>query len=257
MKRSHLSGQIGLMLLVVMGVVVSLVLSVAARSFTDVTLSRREKESNAAFSIAETGVEEALLALGQGNTGASGSFSDVTNTIVGNYDVNVTSSYDLYLNEGESAQIDLSGTPSNIALHWVKPGEKPGTCAEGSGSAPAAVEVSLIDGSNKVTRWYYNAYGCDLSSSNKFANSFVGTLGDFTSKILVTLSGGEKYLRVKPIYNGATINVTGTGLTSQLYVIQAKAQGQEARTDIEVKRSLEAPGSVFDYALFSGTTIIK
>lgn len=258
MLRDNKSGQIGLVLLVVMGVVVSLVLSVATRSFSDITLSRKEKESNAAFSIAESGVEAALLELSRGASSGSGTIPDATNTIIGDYNINVTSSYDLYVNEGETAQIDLSGSPTNVMVHWAKSQEVPGgLCTEGSGNAPAAVELAIFDAGGRVLRSYYNAYGCNLNSVNHFSSSSDGTLGSFTSRAAVSLAGGEQYLRIKPIYNGTTINVSGSGLASQLYLIQSKAAGEDVRTDIEVKRSLAAPGSVFDFAIFSNTSIIK
>lgn len=244
------------MLLVVTGVVVSLVLSVASRSFVDVTLSRREKENSEAFAIAESGVEQALLRISEGVLSGA-LLTDAANLVTGRYEINETSSYEMYLEEGGSAQIDLAGTPSNVEVRWTKGTEDPGTCVEGSGTAPAAVELVVIEGDDTATRSYYNAAGCDLSGNNNFGVALPGDNG-FESRVVVSLSGGEKYLRIKPIYHGSTVNVTGSNLVSQLYLIQSQAgTEQEVRTDIEVKRSLAAPGSIFDYALFSKSTILK
>jgi len=60
MQNKFPKGQVGLLLLVVMGIVVALVMSVASRSLSDTVLSRQERESSAAFAVAETGVERAL-----------------------------------------------------------------------------------------------------------------------------------------------------------------------------------------------------
>jgi hypothetical protein len=46
-------------------------------------------------------------------------------------------------------------------------------------------------------------------------------------------------------------------MSTQLYLIQARAAGGDAQKEIEVRRGLDAPGAVFDFALFSGTTIVK
>lgn len=252
MEKMYRHGQVGLMLLVVMGIVISLVLSVASRSLSDISLSRQERENSSTFSLAESGVEQALSSLAEG----SYEISDVsTGQITGNYTIARTNSFDMYVKEGETAQIDLSGSPSNISVSWVKTGENPGTCTEGSGTAPAAIEVVLINAANQATRSYYNASGCNLTGVNGFANASAGTGGFGSAQAIV--AGANVLMRIKPIYNGTTVNVTGTNLTSQLYLIQSEASGGDARTDIEVKRTLDAAGSIFDYALFSGTTIIK
>lgn len=253
----HRSGQVGLLLLVVMGIVISLVLSVAARSLSDIALSRQERENSASFAIAESGVEQALLQLSENpETVTGGGLSGIVDFVDGSYTVGALNSYDLYVKEGETAEIDLTGTPNSVVVSWVKSGEAPGTCTEGSGSAPAALEIALIDASNTVTRAYYNAAGCDLSGTNGFASADTGT-GGFGSSVPIVNAASYEYLRIKPLYNGTTVNVSGNGLVSQLYLIRSKAYGGDVRTDIEAKRSLEAAGSVFDYALFSGTTIIK
>lgn len=254
--RKNSPGQVGLMLLVVMGVVISLVLSIASRSLTDTVLSRQEKENVETFAIAESGVEQALLELSEQSGVTSGNLADSAGLVTGNFEILETASYDLYVKEGEVAQIDLSGSPSNVVVRWIRQGETPGTCAEGSGNAPAALEIVLINSSNVATRYYYNANGCNLSGSNYFANASAGSNGYASSQTIAVVAAHE-VMRIKPLYNGATINVTGNNLASQLYLIQATAEGGDAQTDIEVKRSLDTAGSIFDYALFSDTTIIK
>ena len=89
-------GQVGLLLLVVLGLVISVVLSIAARSLSDVVLSRQEKENNAAFAVAEQGVEAALLAITEENVPAgSVSISDVAGLVGGEYAVTGVESFDL------------------------------------------------------------------------------------------------------------------------------------------------------------------
>src|SRR3989344_1551249 len=58
-------GQVGLTILLVMGVLISLSLSIASRTLGDLVLSRQEKEGSEAFHLAEQGVEEALNAIRQ------------------------------------------------------------------------------------------------------------------------------------------------------------------------------------------------
>jgi hypothetical protein len=68
---------------------------------------------------------------------------------------------------------------------------------------------------------------------------------------------GTNVVRIKPIYAGATLTVSGTGLKDQLYLIQSSATGGDAKKAIEVKRGLDAPPSIFDFAVFTAGTVAK
>jgi hypothetical protein len=165
----------------------------------------------------------------------------------------------MYVKEGETAQIDLSGSENSVTISWVKSGERPsGNCSqEGSGLVPASLEVTLISSSNIATRSYYNAYQCDLNSRNHFTNATNSGSGGFGSLQTIAIPASAVSMRIKPLYNGTTIKVAGNGLTSQLYLITSNAEGGDSRTDIEARRSLNGAGAIFDYAVFSNSTIIK
>lgn len=246
------------MLLVVIGLVIGLILSIASRSLSDTAMSRQGKENNTTFSVAENGIETALKLLSEGVVPGSTAISDSTGLITGNFEVE-TSSFELFVDEGETAQVDLTGQNGDVTVSWVLPAhnENPGTCAEGSGNAPASLEIALFSTGNVVSRSYFNSNTCDLSGSNGFTNAGPGSNG-YLSERVISVSG-KSFMRLKPIYHGATMKVTGSAaiLGSQLYLIQSVAEGGDAQKEIEVKRSLEVPGSVFDYVLFSGSVITK
>lgn len=259
MKNSYRSGQIGLLLLVIMGIVVALVMSVASRSLSDTVLSRQERESSAAFSVAETGVESALNALRTGSIPQgvvtlpeSGGF------ITGEYAVTSSTSFGLFVREGESAHLDLSTFVPTLNIAWTKKAdntENIASCTEGSGLAPAGIEITALSGTS-ATRSYYNPAGCN-PGSNGFDTSVDGG-SEYRSMISgYVVPPGTTMLRIKPIYNGATVSVSGVGLGSQLYLIQSKAEGGDVRKEIEVRRGLDAPPSVFDFAVFAAGTIVK
>lgn len=254
-------GQIGLLLLLIMGVVVALVMSVASRSLADTVLSRQERESSAAFAVAETGVEKALNELRQGSV-PSGviTLNDTSGLVSGKYAVSATSTYGLYLREGETANLDLTGfVGPNLSILWTKKSDRSenlSCVSEGSGSAPAALEVTAISSlDNTAKRSYYNPAGCSLPG-NGFSTSVSGGT-EYLSSITYSVPANTTSLRLKPIYAGATIGVNGVGLQTQLYLIQASAEGGDAQKEIEVRRGLDAPPSILDYALFSGGTIVK
>jgi Tfp pilus assembly protein PilX len=260
MSNKIYGGQVGLLLLVVMGVIVALVMSIASRSLSDTVVSRQEKESSAAFSVAETGVEKAMSALQEnGGQAVTGDLSGLSSTVTGNFAVTPTTSYGLFVREGEVAHLDLSTYVPTLTITWtrkVDKAENPSTCAEGTGLSPAAIEISAINGSN-VSRSYYNPAGCN-PGSNGFLNTAVDGGSEYRSMILsYSVPAGTTILRIKPIYAGATIAVSGSGLKDQLYLIQAKASGGDAQKEIEVRRGLDAAPSIFDFAVFSATTIVK
>ncbi len=236
-----------------MGVVVALVLSVASRSLSDTVLSRQEREGGAVFSVAETGVEKALNALrtnlqSVGNT----TITDSSGLITGNFAAVSTSTYTLLVKELDVAQLDLTGFSGNLAISWTKKGNASET------NIPAAIEVIAINpATSTVVRSYYNPYNV-TPEDNKFEASSDGG-ADYVSTIsynVLAKAPGSTILRIRPIYAGATLSVAGLS-TPQLYVIQSSASGGDAQKDIQVKRGLDAPPSVFDFAVFAGGTIIK
>lgn len=257
MQIKNRNGQIGLILLVIMGLVVGIALSLASRSLSDTVLSRQESESSKAFRLAETGIEQALNAL-RNNEILSNAALSGGDAYSGSVNVAGQTTYDLYVKEGEQAHLDVTSFSGALNISWTKYGdtrENPGTCNEGSGNAPAAIEVLTISTTNTASFAYYNPAGCGLG--NSFEDSNPGGNDPYASEISVMIPAGSKYVRIRPIYADATIEVSGTNLSTQLYLIQSKASGGDARKEIEVKRGLSAPASVFDYALFSGSTIVK
>lgn len=261
MQNKVYQGQVGLVLLVIMGVVVALVMSVASRSLSDTVLSRQEKESSAAFAVAEAGVESAMNALRNPPGGTiTGNLGGIAESVTGEYTVTPSTNYDLYVREGEVAYLDVPAGVTTLTISWTKkadPTENIAGCAEGSGLAPAAIEVTSIS-ATKVVRSYYNPASCN-PGSNGFAGSSDGGSVYRSTVNAYSVPAGTTKVRIKPIYTGATILVSGAGspLGDQLYLIKSKASGGDAQKEIEVKRGLDGPPSIFDFAVFSAGTIVK
>ncbi len=261
MKRNK--GQVGLLIIIVVGVLVALIMSVASGALNDVMLSRQAEEGGTAFHVAEQGVEEALNLIRQnanlgGNSSYQGSVS--FDNFSGSYSVKQKPGLDIYVKEGDVVEVDLSSyTDDNLTIEWVKKDKKDEDVAclgEGSGQAPAALEVIELLKSGDVSRAYFNAAGCDLSANNGFANATIIS-GEFKSRLDLTGMTNVSRLRIKPIYNGVTIGLVGISLPSQVYIIHSKAEGGDVDKEIEVKRSRDRASSIFDFALFTGGTIVK
>ncbi|MFH2085838.1 MAG: hypothetical protein ABII21_03595 [bacterium] len=251
MRSEVRGGQVGLMLLVIIGVVVALVMSVASRSLSDTVLSRQERESSVAFSLAETGIENALNDLRKNEVSPGVvELSGMSGFVTGNYTVKNEASYALYVKEGETAHLDLGGFSGTLSIYWTKKGDV------SENITPAAVELNAVNtGANVVMRSYYNPYN-SVPEDNKFSTSSSGG-SEYLSLVEYDVPVGAAYLRIRPVYAGATLMVTGSNLLTQLYLIQSSAAGGDAQKEIEVKRGLDAPPSVFDYAIFSAGAISK
>lgn len=257
MQQKQPSGQIGLILLVIMGLVVGIALSLASRSLSDTVLSRQESESSKAFRLAETGIEQALNALRTGETLENVSL-DGGAAFSGLVNVNSQSGYGLYVKEGEQAYLDTNNFSGQLTIFWTKSNdnrENPATCSEGSGNSPAAIEVITTAAAGTASFAYFNAASCSLG--NNFADSVSAGSNPYVSTTSINVPASTVSVRIRPIYADASIEVSGTNLGTQLYLIQSKAEGGDASKAIEVKRGLAAPASVFDYALFSGGNIVK
>lgn len=259
MQKRWLDGQIGLLLLVIMGIVIALVMSVASRSLSDTVLSRQERESSAAFSIAETGVENAMNALRSPGPGViAGNLSGLDNFVTGTYMVADLKSYSLFVREGETAHLDTTDFSGILTISWTRKTDKSEnitTCTEGSNAAPAAIEISEINATG-VKHSYYNPAGCS-PQNNGFDSSTIDGGDVYRSSIQYLVPANTVAVRIKPIYAGAMIAVVGENLKTQLHLINSQAAGGDAKKEIEVKRGLDAPASIFDYAIFAGGTIIK
>lgn len=259
------SGQVGLMLLVIMGLVVGLVMSIASRSLFDTVLTRQERENTAAFTLAESGVEQALSELSQGTSNSNWTTiegTDLSGIYQANYAVDLLSSFEMSVHEGEGIEIDLATFPSaSLTVDWTRNGsasENPacsGTGSEGSELTPAAMGVTIIGTGGVTRRAYYNPANCTISG-NGFAASNASSQVEYRSSQIVSKQAGDQVMRLTPIYNNATIRVTGVGLTDAMFRVASVATGGDSQKEIEVKRSRDAAGSVFDFAVFSGGTIV-
>ena len=261
MRRDD-SGQVGLILIVIMGALIALSMSVASRTVSDLLLSRQESESSSVFNVAETGVEEALNRLRSEGDSMTGSITGTVGDDVfasGEYEASESYGLGFFIEEGEVIEVDLDGyTGTDIDLFWtLKNDDENVACVgEGSGNAPAGVEVIQVASDYTISHDYYNPYNC-----NPGGNNFDGSAGDggnFRSRIVVSLIPSASIIRVRPIYSGTTIEVSGdSSLSSQSFVVRSYAEGGDARNDIEVKRSNLKADGIFDYALFSSISIVK
>lgn len=238
MKNSK-SGQVALIILLIMVVILTIGLSLISHSVIDVSISKDEEEAIRAFSAAEAGIEEALKQadLGTWTPGASPVGGIEPSITVSEIDNNITRE----LAEGEMMNIHLAGgTATSVDISW---------------DPDAALELTVFKDDDTVQRGAvasgggtcYSGFDTHNDKSANIPDDFLG--GD------LTLTNGE-LLRIRVLCNNTTVTVAGAGLPTQQYDIDSRAAAggeEESKVSaIEVSRTVPELPSIFDYVLFSG-----
>jgi len=270
-----------------MSVVLVVVLSIVARSITDVAVSSREEEGVRAFSAAEAGIEQALFI----GADASGVLSNA------NFSATVTEkgrsetvfNYPTALFSGESATfwfVDHNADKavscgsgmncfngSQIKICWGTPSASTGGTGHSSGgNQNPAIEISVVyknAGNYLIYRDTADSY------ARTPANNFSAPTGksctidgeaylsyktiDFASVGVPYTGNSLQYAKVRFFYNTTEahkvgIDVSGSGSTLPLQGTKIDSVGQagDANRKVEVFQTIgETPG-IFDNVLFSG-----
>lgn len=248
-------GQIGVIILLIMAVLLTVGLTLAANSNKDLVISQQEEESGRVFNAAEAGIEKALSSdLAFSAESATGTLDSIDNVGV-NYDINKLRTLQTRLLEGMSINIDLTGAGAgrNLVVDWSKE-DNCGT------QDPASLIISIFaDDAGTLKVRHLTAGACNRSDGFDLGTS--GNYDSYRRRISIPLAAGDQFARIKTLYNDTHIRVGGGGWTLpvQGFAIRSEAKnelGNETRA-VEVTRSLPGAPAVMDYALVSGTDISK
>lgn len=286
MVKKNNSGQALLIVLLSMAVILTVVLSIFARSVTDVSISTKDEDSLRAFSAAEAGVEKALIV---------GSSIDSTELGDASYSASVASFaegkqsfiYPTSLFSGESATIWFVAHDDNgdFVCSVAKPCFKSNTlkvCWGKQGIDPA-IEVSVFytptpgDYSTaKVAR-----IAIDPNSTRRLENKFVAdgdgtcTIGDVTypffrwlnfSNMGISNATTENVLQfatIRMLYNtdsSSPLAVSGSAgslFPSQGLEIESSGASGDANRKINVFKFFSESADVFQFGAFSFGSIVK
>lgn len=245
------SGQVGLVVLLVMTALLSVGISAVSRSTSDLKVTRQEAEATQVFNAAEAGIEEGLAKL-ETSDYDPGELT-VGGDIEVDYEINQVNDLEISLFQGTVVYLDTNsaGNGDSLRIQWARDED----C---SSNAAAVVVVIYNSVAGTVRREGYTR--CDRSDG--FVNVGAGSGGYFAA-VSIPLIAGDDIVRVRPYYNDTTVYAQAGGggwsMPTQYYQVRAAAQRQEgAETKvIEVRKSLPTLPSVFDFAILSGTTIIK
>lgn len=251
-KPNAQSGQVAVVVLLIMVVLLTIGLSLASRTTQEVFLSQQQSETARVFNAAESGVEEALsqdFASGQSEGSLVVDGVDVT------YTVDTQNILDTLITEGMSAHIDLAGYAGNVVIDWAQEA----ACAD-----RASFVATIFYDDAGTLRAQHISFGPPTTCVNHNDNFLQGsTLGGtpYFHRYTITaanLPANAQFMRLKPVYADADVLVSGgVGFPSQHNTIRSTASysGGDEQRSIEVSRSLPAAPAFMDYALYSGGSI--
>jgi len=287
-------GQALLIILLSMAVILVIVLSILSRSITDVTITSREEEALRAFSAAEAGIEQALVAGPMSGTFDAASFdaqvsqvAEGSNTFVSPLDVVAGDTATVwFVAHADDGSLECSAakpcfTGGTMRICWGRPGTPT------DGVTTPALEASILYaatpgdvGSIQVARATFDP-NTSRRSNNSFAAPDAGGCTiesesyafkkDLTLASLGIPAGvygtqdGLQLARMRFLYNtdgaqtfGADVNFPGNGvLPSQGKRVESTGIAGEATRKVEVYDLFADLPAPFDSVLFTPGGITK
>lgn len=289
------AGQALLIVVLSLAVVLTIVLSILARSVTDIKISSGSEEALRAFSAAEAGIEQALIAGSIGTTQLGDATFTASVTEIGEGSTNFVNPTPLFSGEtslfwfvahDEDGNLvcDLSNncfTGNQVKVCWGKDG------TSGSSSQTPALEAAIVYASNpgiysslKIVRAALDPYS-GRRSTNKFSAPDAGncTLGteNFAFQKTLNLSSlgipassygvanGLQFLVVRILYNedeshtvGVSVGFPGNSLLpAQGTLVESTGSSGEANRKINVFQGFGELPLPFGTVVFSPTGITK
>ncbi len=249
-KDIRSSGQVALVMVLIMTVVSAVVVSVAGRVTTETRIQQLSKESSDAFLTAQSGLEEAISRQESLNTTLVGEDRSYKVTLENKGQDGLLTDR---VSSGSSIDIVLNGSAAlqGIKIYW-----------KSTTSSPSALFVSKISDNQIIDMAY------DTTGENGFTRVTAnGTLNgvEFTNVTdQISLDPTIKRVRVS-VYGGpAILGFQPIGDILPVQIVSYKSEGtvgvgsQTVRYGLnyEESRDKRTP-EVFDYALFSFGSIIQ
>ena len=255
-QTKHPSGQIAIIILLIMVVLLTVGLSLASRTTQELFLSQQESESARVFNAAEVGLEDALSQNFDEISGERILNPTTVSQVTTQTTINSNNTLETKIVEGSAVHIDLSGyLGSTMTVEWARETD----------CTAASVLVSIYYDDAGTTKVVHEALGstnggslCESSSEFTpiFGNNNPNSPYTFSSD--VSLPTAPLFARVRAVYNDTSIRVSGgNNFPTQFFTIRSEANtdvGEESRT-VEVGRTLSGAPSFMDYSIYSGNNI--
>ncbi len=281
MKQTMKSnGQVVLITLLVLTIATTVALSLIARTTTDTTITSQVQESSRAFSAAEAGIEEALKS-GVSNTSVltPGVSYNVTvmpiNSAAGIYEFPTkvlrgsTATLWLVSHDATNMAIEDPSNPNRYKNSSID------ICWNTDATTIPALAVTLLykksDGTYRVAKAAFDP-DSTRAQSDKFTSAYTaggcGTNTGTDYRITLTfntlginpLVDTLMELRIRPVYNDATIAIDAGGTELPLQGNKIESTGTTTtgmNRKIVVYQQYRSPSTIFDAALYSEGTLTQ
>ncbi len=273
MVKNPNSGQMLLVVVLTMIVALTVGLSVASRTVTNLKLSRQNDESERAFQAAEAGVQQVLQsgsALNNPNfqnnaTYNIGSVSHLNGASIGlngGEIVDQDSGLDVWLsNYPDFSSTMGNGSAASITLYWGTDNQT--TCNTGGlSNVKSALEIAILSGNKLNPTFTKNLY--EANTCGRIAGALAPTGGNVTPSgtsvhyqnyVTFTVTNGL-IMKVIPIYNSSKIfaisNTGGVTFPPQGTLVQATGTAGDTVRKITYFASYpQIPVEMFPYALIT------
>jgi Tfp pilus assembly protein PilX len=258
------SGQIGLIIILIMVVILTIGLSVASRSTDDLEITSQSETSTRVFNAAESEIENALSAIykyeneGVALTNPPESISD--EGVKSKYSINLTDSLETNLIQGRSAEIRLVGaTSGNINIRWSR---------ESCANNPASLLISVYfdnggPGLEDIRARHYGVTinDCDNQRDDSLELADATVFLPYNGSYNLAVTDLDRMIRITPLYNNTDILIPANALISHAqYNINSRAQSDAENKEtnaINVRRTIPSAPSFMDFTLVSGEDIDK
>lgn len=268
------SGQALVVILLVMAVGLTMGLSVVSRSVADIRISQQEEESARAFSVAETGIEQALIG-GDISGDIGGIRYNVASTSQGGDKLFDFGGDKIASGKTQTVWLIEHNEEGELAGESLPPTETITVCWGDDQGDKTAVEVSLIyqdaTGEYQVVRGAYDAdftRGNGFDSADDIDGGNCGSLAfgetiDLTADFSIPGDATLYALRLKLLYNSQpeplAVQTTNTSLPSQGTCYESTATVTESGVSRKVRQCqfFKNPPAILDYVLFSEGSIVK
>lgn len=281
---ANLKGQTLVIILLGTSVALSVALAVSVRTISTLKQTTTGAQASESLAAAEAGAEVALSNLKNGancvngteaNCFASGValpngtvYSFVTSRAGGGTDSYLV---DLAKDQTQEVKFTCGGVAgctdypngSSLNVYWYNPN------LDGTTEPSNALELIYVyengDGTIGLSKYAYN--GTSISPTNGFTSNpsspatiyVAGKPVTFNHQITLTLSNKPRILRVKSFYSNISAAVSpqgGNTLPPQGFVVNSTGQTADGsvKKAVRVTKSLPALPSIFDFAIYSGSS---
>jgi Tfp pilus assembly protein PilX len=265
-------GQTAVFVLILLIVGLTIGLSLASRTIRDLQTSSGSDLSSRAFSAAEAGVEDALRQDLTAIAGQPASTATLANNATYSYSVTKSSDLTQTVLRDTAIQVGLRSDTGvfftgSFDLYWVNSSDP----TENLSGAKPSLELTLIKNNGGTYSIVKYAVNSEVKSNN-FQNPDGSTVGNvknfvtgsypidqitYTNRATITLTSVDSVeaMRIRPVYNKASLAVRGGGLPGQTYVVTSQGIAGTSTRVVQLVRTVSSLPPIFDYVLFNGSTL--